>query len=114
MRNVNIFKIKYIIALFRWYFKVSKYIKPNKTNISLSRRMLSLWFQHVFIKNISELSVRYSGRLQRSTNEKLRDHTSATGSLILFSVVWSKFFTTFTTKCRNLATSQTLVKVLIY
>ena len=39
MRNVNIFKIKYIIALFRWYFKVSKYIKPNKTNISLSRRM---------------------------------------------------------------------------
>ena len=27
MRNVNIFKIKYIIALFRWYFKVSKYIK---------------------------------------------------------------------------------------
>ena len=42
MRNVNIFKIKYIIALFRWYFKVSKYIKPNKTNISLSRRMGSL------------------------------------------------------------------------
>ena len=43
MRNVNMFKIKYIIALFRWYFKVSKYIKPNKTNISLSRRMGSLW-----------------------------------------------------------------------
>ena len=39
VRNVNIFKIKYIIALFRWYFKVSKYIKLNKTNISLSRRM---------------------------------------------------------------------------
>ena len=42
MRNVNIFKIKYIIALFRWYFKVSKYIKPNKTNISLSRRIYGL------------------------------------------------------------------------
>ena len=47
MRNVNIFKIKYIIALFRWYFKVSKYIKPNKTNISLSRRMGSLWYMQV-------------------------------------------------------------------
>ena len=47
MRNVNIFKIKYIIALFRWYFKVSKYIKPNKTNISLSRRMGSLCSVHI-------------------------------------------------------------------
>ena len=48
MQNVNIFKIKYIIALFRWYFKVSKYIKPNKTNISLSRRMGSLCNKQYF------------------------------------------------------------------
>ena len=57
MQNVNIFKIKYIIALFRWYFKVSKYIKPNKTNISLSRRMGSLWYgvekRHFFPLKVS-------------------------------------------------------------